>query len=110
MAYDGAEGIMPLREIIANERMPPMGVKSERMKVFIDDAGQVAVEASFARQGLCNRGSFDGDVTAVGRLRSGQYFYGRGSVKVIDRRMSRVAVMVAYWLACIFHRIFGVFV
>jgi 2-aminoadipate transaminase len=26
MAYDGAEGIMPLREIIANERMPPMGV------------------------------------------------------------------------------------
>ncbi|NCF20953.1 MAG: aminotransferase class I/II-fold pyridoxal phosphate-dependent enzyme [Haliea sp.] len=26
MAYDGAEGIMPLREIIANERMPQMGV------------------------------------------------------------------------------------
>ena len=68
------------------------------MKVFINDAGQTAVEASFARQGLCNSGSFDGDVTAVGRLRSGQYFYGRDSVKVIDRRMERVGLMAMYWL------------
>jgi hypothetical protein len=76
----------------------PVAVKSESMKVFINDAGQVEVEASFARQGLCNRGSFDGDVTAVGRLRSGQYFYGRDSVKVIDRRMERVGLMAMYWL------------
>ena len=27
MAYDGAEGVLPLREIIANERMASMGVK-----------------------------------------------------------------------------------
>ena len=30
MAYDGAEGILPLREIIANERMAQMGVNVAR--------------------------------------------------------------------------------
>jgi len=66
----------------------PFGVESYKMKVLLDDEGLVRVEATFRRLDLCNTiTGYDEntDVMVIGRLTSGQYFYGTDIIMVTDR-------------------------
>jgi hypothetical protein len=79
----------------------PFGVQSYKIKVLLNDEGLVRVEATFRRSDLCSSiTSYDDniEVMVIGRLTSGQYFYGTDIIKITDRAFEHLAVFVSYWL------------
>jgi hypothetical protein len=50
------------------------------------------------RSAFCSGGSFEGDVTVVGRLIDGMGFVGTDTIRVIDRSFERLAELAGYWL------------
>ncbi|MHC4213186.1 MAG: LamG-like jellyroll fold domain-containing protein [Planctomycetota bacterium] len=73
-------------------------VESEHVNVFVNGDGLVEVEAAFMRSAFCSAGSFDGDVTVVGRLTNGREFVGTDTISVIDRSFELVGELAGYWL------------
>jgi len=63
----------------------PMGVKSKGMSVLGSERSLVEVMVDFGRSAFCGSAVNNGqiEVTVVGSLKSGQYFYGSDKVKVI---------------------------
>jgi hypothetical protein len=63
----------------------PMGVKSKGMNVLGGERSLVKVMVDFGRSAFCGSAMNNGqiEVTVVGSLKSGQYFYGSDKVKVI---------------------------
>jgi len=78
----------------------PGGIESEYMNVFVNEDGLVAIEAAFSRGEFC--GIVTGDegieVTVVGRLTSGQQFYGTDIVKITSNALKYLASLASYWL------------
>jgi len=67
----------------------PYGIESYKIKVLLNDEGLVRVEATFNRSDLCGAiTSYDQsiEVTVIGRLTTGQEFYGTDTVRIIGRR------------------------
>jgi len=78
----------------------PGGIESEYMNVFVNEDGLVKIEAAFSRGEFC--GIVTGDegieVTVVGRLTSGQQFYGTDIVKITSNALKYLASLASYWL------------
>jgi len=78
----------------------PGGIESEYMNVFVNEDGLVEIEAAFSRDEFCSIVTGDEaiEVTAIGRLTSGQQFYGTDIVKVTSNALKYLASLASYWL------------
>ena len=78
----------------------PGGIESEYMNVFVNEDGLVAIEAAFSRGEFCSivTGDEGIEVTVVGRLTSGQQFYGTDIVKITSNALKYLASLASYWL------------
>ena len=80
--------------------LEPLGIESEEMNVFINDAGLVEIEAAFYRSDFCATDIVDDSMELIirGRFTSGQYFYGSDSVKITSNHLEFLAVLSQHWL------------
>jgi len=76
----------------------PLDVNSEYINVFINDDSLVEMEIGFSRADFCSYGPFDGTVTVIGTLTSGQYFYGTDTVRILDKTFEALALLSSHWL------------
>lgn len=83
------EGILPEDvDVNAPAVAEPMGAESTYIKVFGNDDGPVRLEICFDREAFCDKlqdtdnGSLE--VTVVGSLTTGQYFYGSDTIRIIE--------------------------
>jgi hypothetical protein len=79
----------------------PGGIESEYMNVFINDDGLVEVEAAFERGKLCGCGEPGGAEMAIevsGRLKSGQGFFGRDRIRIVNNAFRFLAGAASHWL------------
>lgn len=66
-----------------------MGAESTYIKVFGNDDGPVRLEICFDREAFCDKlqdtdnGSLE--ITVVGSLTTGQYFYGSDTIRIIEQ-------------------------
>ncbi|MHC4193918.1 MAG: right-handed parallel beta-helix repeat-containing protein, partial [Planctomycetota bacterium] len=65
----------------------PMGAESEYIMVLGNDDGLTGVQVGFDREAFCAHLAETGqiEVTVVGPLTTGQYFYGTDTIRIIDR-------------------------
>ena len=76
-----------------------LGIESEYMNVFINDEGLVKIEAAFRRGDFCAAIDYGpGEITVIGRLTSGQYFWGSDTIRIITNKLGYVAELAYYWL------------
>jgi predicted outer membrane repeat protein len=76
-----------------------LGIESDHMDVFINGDGLVEITAAFDRaifSALTDYGPTD--VTVIGWLTSGQYFYGTNTITIINNRFEYLAILSSYWL------------
>jgi hypothetical protein len=78
----------------------PFYIGSDHMNVFVNEDGLVKIEAAFDRAAFCATGKDyeSAEVTVVGLLASGQYFYGMDTIRLITNYLKRVAVLTSHWL------------
>ena len=78
----------------------PLGIGSEYMNVFINEEGLVEIEAAFSRYAFSNTEINYGpaEIAVVGKLISGQYFYGIDTIRVIADKLSFIADFASHWL------------
>jgi parallel beta-helix repeat protein len=78
----------------------PFGIESDYINVFINEDGLVEIEAAFSRAAFCGAVTDNGavEVTVVGLLTSGQYFYGTDTIKIVTNGIKYLAVLSSYWL------------
>jgi parallel beta-helix repeat protein len=83
------EGFLPEDvDVNAPAVAEPIGAESEYIRVFGNDDGPVKLEVAFDRQAFCDLLT-DGDsleITVIGSLTTGQYFYGSDTIRIIPRR------------------------
>ncbi|UCF43334.1 MAG: S8 family serine peptidase [Planctomycetota bacterium] len=82
--------------------LEPLGIVSEKMKVFINDDGLVEIKTDFRRGDFCAGGNYGpAEVIVVGLLTSdeySQYFYGRDTIKVTGNNLESLAALASHWL------------
>jgi len=79
----------------------PYGIESYNLSVLLNDEGLVRVEATFNRSDLCSSiTSYDQniEVMVIGRLTTGQQFYGNDTIRIINNKFEQLAVLSSYWL------------
>ncbi|MBA7641265.1 hypothetical protein ES703_48941 [subsurface metagenome] len=78
----------------------PLGIESEYINVFVNEDGLVEIEAAFGRAAFCGAATGSGpvEVTVVGLLTSGQYFYGTDTIKIINKSLEYLGVLASHWL------------
>ena len=78
----------------------PLGMESEYMNVFINGDGFVEIEAAFSRADFCGTimSNEPVEVTVIGQLATGRYFYGTGTIRIINKKFEQLAVLSSYWL------------
>jgi predicted outer membrane repeat protein len=78
----------------------PFGIESEYINVFVNEDGLVEIEAAFGRAAFCGAATDYGpvDVTVVGLLTTGQYFYGTDTIKIINKTFEYLGVLASHWL------------
>ncbi len=61
-----------------------MNIKSQSVRVFTNERGNTVAEVSFDRQAFCENVTDNSDleVTVVGSLTTGQYFYGSDTIRI----------------------------
>jgi hypothetical protein len=81
-------------------RVEPIGIVSEFVNVFINEDGDVEIEAGFARRDFCGAQIGDGplDITVSGLLTNGEYFYGTGTINIRNRTFEYLSALASYWL------------
>jgi len=80
-------------------KIEQLDIESEYMNVFINEDGLVEIETAFRRGDFCAGVDFGpGEVTVIGRLTSGQYFYGTDKIRIITNKVGYVANLASYWL------------
>jgi hypothetical protein len=81
-------------------RVEPIGITSEFVNVFINEDGDVEIEAGFARRDFCGAQIGDGllDVTVSGLLANGEYFYGTCTINIRSRTLEYLSSLASYWL------------
>jgi predicted outer membrane repeat protein len=81
-------------------RVDPIGITSEFVNVFINEDGDVEIEAGFARRDFCGAEIGDGllDITVSGLLANGEYFYGACTVNIRSRTLEYLSSLASYWL------------
>ena len=79
--------------------LEPLGIESQYMNVFINDAGLTCIEAGFKRADFGSMGNYGpAEITVHSRFINGNCFYGTATIKVIDRRMEQLGVLSSWWL------------
>jgi predicted outer membrane repeat protein len=78
----------------------PLGNESDHINVFINEDGFVEVEAAFSRSDFCGSATSDDvtEVIVIGLLNDGRNFYGTDTIRIIDKSLEHVSVLVAHWL------------
>jgi hypothetical protein len=78
----------------------PPGIESQYMNVFINEDGVVEIEAAFERAAFCDAVKSCGpiEITVTGSLTSGQYFYGKDTIKIIKNSFECLAILSSHWL------------
>ena len=78
----------------------PPGIESEYMSVFVNEDGVVEIEAAFDRAAFCDAVKSCGpiEITVTGSLTSGQYFYGKDTIKIIKNSFECLAILSSHWL------------
>ena len=81
-------------------KIHPFGIESEYINVFVNKDGLVEIEVGFVRFDFCSAASdYESfEVTAVGRLVSGQNFYGTDTIRIINNSMQYIAGLALHWL------------
>jgi hypothetical protein len=81
-------------------KVEPLGIESEYINVFVNEDGLVEVEAAFGRATFCGAATDCGpvEVTVVGLLTTGQYFYGTDTIKIINKSLEYLGVLTSHWL------------
>ena len=77
-----------------------LSIESEYINAFVNEDNLVELEIAFNRADLCGVGDFGpGEVAVVGRLSSGQYFYGTDQIKIVHDQLGTLLAVVTHWLA-----------
>ena len=80
--------------------LEPLGVESDHIKAFVNEDSLVKLVIAFARADICGAGDFGtGQVTVVGQLSDGRYYYGTDTIKLIHNDLEALALIASYWLA-----------
>jgi len=89
-------------DVDANEpaTVEPFGIESEYINVFVNEDGLVEIEVAFGRAAFCGAATDYGpvEVTVIGLLTSGQYFYGTDTIKIINKTFEYLGVLASHWL------------
>ena len=77
-----------------------LGIESDYINVFINEDGLVELEIGFERAAFCAAGIDYGpaEVMVIGKLTSGQDFYGTDTIRIIGNNLKYLAVFASYWL------------
>ena len=67
----------------------PVGIESEYINAFVNKDGLVELEIGFSRRAFCEVGMDYGpaEVKVVGKLTSGQVFYGTDTIKILADKL-----------------------
>jgi len=76
----------------------PFMADSNYMDVFLNKDGLVEIMAAFDRADFCSNGSMLEDIVVIGRLTTGQYFYGTDTIRIKTNNLEYLAVLTSYWL------------
>jgi parallel beta-helix repeat protein len=78
----------------------PFYIGSDHMNVFVNEDDLVEIEAAFDRAAFCATGKdYESvEVTVVGLLASGQYFYGMDTIRIITNHLKFLGVLASHWL------------
>ena len=78
----------------------PLGIESDYINVFINEDGLVEIEIGFDRANFCSAGIDYGpaEVTVIGKLMTGQNFYGTDTIRIINNNLKYLAVLSFHWL------------
>jgi len=81
-------------------KIESLGIKSDHLNVFINEDGVVEIEAAFERVAFCDAIAGCGpiEITVVGLLTRGQYFYGTDTIKIIKNNFECLAILSSHWL------------
>ena len=80
--------------------LEPLGIESDYINVFINEDGLVEIEVAFGRAEFCGATMDYGpaEVIVIGKLTSGQDFYGTDTIRIITNNLKYLAVLSSYWL------------
>jgi hypothetical protein len=80
--------------------LEPLGIESNHMNVSVGEDGLTEVEIFFDRSAFCGVvvDNQPIEVTVVGVLTSGQYFYGTDTIRIITNNRRYLAVLASHWL------------
>jgi len=80
-------------------KVEPLGIESHHIDVFINEDGLVEIEVAFERGAFCDAaGCGSIEITVVGLLTNGQYFYGTDTIKIIKNSFECLAILSSHWL------------
>ena len=83
----------------ATVKIQLLDIESEFVDLFINAEGLVQIDVAFDRSKFCSRLGYGAtEVTVVGLLRSGQYFYGKDRITVKCPGDEHLGVLASFWL------------
>jgi len=80
--------------------LEPLAIESDYINHFINEEGLVEIEIAFNRADFCDAATSDGliEVTVIGALTTGQYFYGTDTIKLSINNLKHLAIFAFHWL------------
>jgi len=79
--------------------LQPLGIESDYINAFINKDRLVEIEIGFDRAAFCGTTDYrPADITVIGLLTTGQYFYGTDTIRIITDNLKHLAVFASYWL------------
>jgi hypothetical protein len=81
-------------------KLYPHSIESDYVYAFVNEEGLVEVEIGFKRSAFCGV-EIDNSQTegiVIGKLTTGEDFYGVGTIEIMDKSLEYVALLSNYWL------------
>ncbi|MBW8035558.1 MAG: hypothetical protein FVQ79_08005 [Planctomycetes bacterium] len=93
------EGI-GINDVNANVQVWPesLNVIPQYVNIFINEDNLVEIEVTFNRADFSVSDSFDGTITIIGTLTTGQYFYGTDTIRIITNKQQQLTNFASQWL------------
>jgi hypothetical protein len=94
---------LTVEDVDSNEtvRIYPFGIEAADVNIFINDQNAVEIVATFPRSSLpplWTMGTEPLEMVLTGSLVTGRQFYGVGSVSIVQRNLTCLAVLASHWL------------
>ncbi|MHC4574788.1 MAG: right-handed parallel beta-helix repeat-containing protein [Planctomycetota bacterium] len=78
----------------------PLGIESSYVSAIIGEDRLVKIEIAFGRADFCSSTDYGpAEVSVVGALTAGQYFYGADTIRIIKNNFQYLALLASHWLA-----------